>query len=1091
VAISVALVLVIAGTSPAFAGSTISPTPTAGGDQSSAVAPISDAQSAGSDADARAIALQFKHAVTVATETTPTVLITAQPDGTMQAELDQVPSRVLGPSGWTPLDLHLTTNASGWLAPTVAYSQVEFSPGGSGSMARVRTARGVWLDESWSYGALPKPTVSGATATYANVFTDIDLQLTATAAGMSEVVVVKNAAAAANPNLATLTFGMSGGTVVGGPQGAELSTTTPSGDAVVASTPLWWDSSGDKSGPSGAGGSEPRALTYSTTPSSVSVDASSAATAVGVTYPVYIDPDWNTGLSADWYTDRAFPNQSYLDPSSDSMGYGISAGVGYMSRAYFQFDMTPLMGKVVSAAHFSVNQTYANSCDTTPTQVWRYGNAAAGFTWNTDPGLWYQLLDAETYLQGGGCAAAGWIGFNVLAGVSYNVANSIPTLVLGMRTANEADSLTRKHYAWNASLIITYNSPPATPTAAAFSAPPRACGTAASPAAVPVGQAITATAAVSDPDGGNVGATVRIAAASALGTILSSYSAPLQAQGTLSVPITPNLAAGNYAFNVVATDGALTSAPSAWCYFNVTALTPTAPTVALDNAGTPVLPNPSPPVVTGLGTGNAITIDVIPALTSDTITGYEYWWKNTAWTASPPPAPLPASPCATTFGFFCATAGAAAPAQQPTTAVVVAPTDKRATLWVAAIDSAGNISTASGLQVNSNGTGNVDPNGVDYSHGHAWITSDPSLVAGYPAGTVSDQNSTTAAGYTKGQALTLGAGLGITSSPSQTGLSGVTIGTALNFPYVPLYRAIKTAGTEKTTFADGAVPTGYGIDPAAGLLGEVSPVLIPGVSMVQLWECTRSTGERMTTVSPTCEGQTGYTIVSLGYAWVNPIGGSTPSARIYRCLNGADHFESLSATCEGFTVEHPTAYLAEVTPTKTTSAVVDSSKSFTVSAWVYPTHPAGASGAHAILSQSGTTNSAITLAEGATAAGATTGGIPQLCMTSQLAGAAQHCVSATDGLTLNSWSHIVGVWDPINRQLQIIVNDISAADVGTPTPVGETAAVGPFLVGASTSAGVTTTTWDGLIADPEIYPGVIDSAPQQGNLDQLLDPNAL
>lgn len=59
-------------------------------------------------------------------------------------------------------------------------------------------------------GVLPEPTINGATATYANVMAGVDLELTATAEGYHEVLVVKSAEAAASSELEQVTLSVSG-----------------------------------------------------------------------------------------------------------------------------------------------------------------------------------------------------------------------------------------------------------------------------------------------------------------------------------------------------------------------------------------------------------------------------------------------------------------------------------------------------------------------------------------------------------------------------------------------------------------------------------------------------------------------------------------------------------------------------------------------------------------------------------------------------------------------------------------------------------------------------------------------------------------
>ncbi|WP_407702576.1 hypothetical protein [Streptomyces niger] len=91
------------------------------------------------------------------------------------------------------------------MAPKAAVVDLAFSGGGAGA-----GMLGLGKDErsmafGWP-GTLPSPTLDGATATYPDVLKDVDLQLTATAEGYREVLVVKTPEAAASPELETLTW---------------------------------------------------------------------------------------------------------------------------------------------------------------------------------------------------------------------------------------------------------------------------------------------------------------------------------------------------------------------------------------------------------------------------------------------------------------------------------------------------------------------------------------------------------------------------------------------------------------------------------------------------------------------------------------------------------------------------------------------------------------------------------------------------------------------------------------------------------------------------------------------------------------------
>src|SRR5262249_51380567 len=106
---------------------------------------------------------------------------------------------------WRPLDATLRTDPDGSVTPALTTNGLRLSGGGSGALATM-TARGHSLGMVPSM-ALPAPTLSGPTATYASVLPGVDLVVTADVqGGFSEVFVIHDAKAAANPALRSLTF---------------------------------------------------------------------------------------------------------------------------------------------------------------------------------------------------------------------------------------------------------------------------------------------------------------------------------------------------------------------------------------------------------------------------------------------------------------------------------------------------------------------------------------------------------------------------------------------------------------------------------------------------------------------------------------------------------------------------------------------------------------------------------------------------------------------------------------------------------------------------------------------------------------------
>jgi len=1003
--------------------------------------------------------------VVVDADTTPTTEVSALPDGTMQMVQSTVPVRVKSGSGWVPIDESLATDSNGGLAPKAADVPVEFGAGGSDVLARLQTKTGKWLDETSPFGILPTPVVSGPTATYPNVLPGVDLQLTATTQGMSEVLVIKSATAAANPKLHGVSFRVSG-SALSSKAGGLATATLPDGSQALATSPSWWDSSNGSTADGPGGNASARPVSQTVGSSSVSLDAQAAATTAGVQYPVYVDPDWTGGLQAYTYVDAAYTTTSYWDGANATgqqrTGY-IAASYSpdarnHKARSLWQVDTTGVEGKHILASTFSVTEDWSFNCTPSEVDLYWSGGISPSTTWNNQPGL-IQLLSSATVAYGNnsGCPTHS-VGFSATAGVQAAANLNATGLTLELKAANEASNGSWKRFTQAAQITINYNSIPNVPTSLQVASPPRACGTSSNPVYLNGNQPVNLTANVTDPDSGNIHATFAVSSVDSNGALSQTWSAPTAsgAQGVQQVTVPAGkLGDGKYAWDVQANDGTDVSSYSAYCYFVAKTNSPPLPTI--NQLSTP----------DNVGAEMKVQFGSSPA---DLVVGFVYWWADTGVTS--PSAVVPAGgptigaalpACNSTAGgltFVC-------PDANGNSAVIsVAPIDDTSTLWVASYDAAGNLSkagpsSAAGLEVDTL----PDPN-VDFSSGHGWITN--TLSSPIP-GTLADANPGPGSGLTAPQSLTLSPGLSLTTTSSVLGGAASPV---LSFPgYTQLNRYIK-GSTEHASIGDTGVAAGYTLE---GPLGQLYPLPAPGQAAPsgtsEVFSCTPANGDVRTSKTSTCDGL-GVTGVPMGYVWntAGDVPSGVPSSALYRCRFGAnDSFDSVSPTCEGQVVDTLLGYLAELKPTHTSGQGIDTTKSFTVSAWLYPSSSMNPSKTYSAVAELGSANPGFVL-------GVATGGQGRFCVVQQAPALVSFC-AVGPVLTQNSWTFETGIWDPVNQRVSLLLGTSldPAATTYHALGSGDVSANGAITVGNSGISNAMFAQWNGYIDDPTVFPGIVDS----------------
>ncbi|MEW2161036.1 hypothetical protein AB0950_38325 [Streptomyces sp. NPDC007189] len=641
--------------------------------------------------------------------TTETATVQANPSGTVTWTTSLLPARVRKDDAWVPVDATLQQNDDGSYSPKAAAEPLTFSGGGSTPLVSMSSGK-AQLAFSWPQ-TLPKPTVSGATITYPDVLKDVDLKLTAnTLGGFSELIVVKTAEAAGDPALSTLKLAAHASGVTVSDDGHDnLQAATPTGQVMFsAPQPVMWDSSSDgtttqlltapgdtastapadatgtNDGSSGPGvGAQVARVADDVTGSTLSLTPDQKLLSGSTTrYPVYIDPSWNPHYASG-------SKQHYVEtqqgcPSAknyDSTQYG-DPGVGYNSwsgcigteRSYFQLGIpSTVWGTHIVSATVDVKENYSASCSlSSDVKLYLTGAIGSGTTWNNRPAL-SSYLASKSF--GPACNSEPSGGFSVTSTIAKKAAakDSSWTFALVNSQEGSGDGNYFKRFANNPSMSIEYNHVPSKPSslAAKFGTHSVGCGTS-SPYPV-IGKTLITTpptlnAVVSDGDKDDLAATYKYwvnggtSTTTTSATVSSGQNAPKQ----LSSSFMSGLKTGDtVGWNVTSSDGKDTSTASSSCHFTVDLTAPAEPTVK-DKDGT--YPEDSPGI-TPAGTPGHFT------LTTNSATKFLYNLD-----VSPPTSNTPSSEIAT--------------ASSNTATISVTPTAPGThTLYVYAVDSAGNVST--------------------------------------------------------------------------------------------------------------------------------------------------------------------------------------------------------------------------------------------------------------------------------------------------------------------------------------------------------------------------------------------------------------
>ncbi|MER6780100.1 MULTISPECIES: FG-GAP-like repeat-containing protein [unclassified Streptomyces] len=526
----------------------------------------------------------------------------AMPTGKWSVKRYGTPVRVRRGGAWVATDPTLQFTANGAVASKAVAGSVTFSGGGTGPfLSGVKDGRTFSL--TWPK-ALPKPTLAGNVATYANVLPDVDLQLKAEIEGFSQLLIVKTAAAAKHPDLATLRFKLDtvGLNVSTDGTSGLIKAVNPAGqDVFTASAPMMWDSTTTAGSASAAKSTGARAQVAAEgtppAPSDVFVPPSGAKdaqmpttvsggtleikpdqallTGAATKYPVYIDPSVAWSEHHDWaWAYRSWPNNSYWNTKQD-VRVGYESETNGLSRSFFQLDTANIKGAQITKSTFRIKETWSWSCTATPVELWSTEAISSDTTWNHQPKQ-RRMLDTVKAAKGRAECAAGNLEFNATSIAQEAASNGWNSLTLGLYAPNESDQYQWKRFDPKTIVLETeYNNPPATPTGLGTS-PATSC----TEGGVIGNTRIALYAKAEDADGGNLQAEFQLFKAGQSAPVATQALPALRGRVvTWAVP-DATLVSGSYSWKVRITDQ--DNASSAWsstCTFAVDRDRPSHPPV--------------------------------------------------------------------------------------------------------------------------------------------------------------------------------------------------------------------------------------------------------------------------------------------------------------------------------------------------------------------------------------------------------------------------------------------------------------------------------------------------------------------------------
>jgi|GEM_PF-890869 len=399
-------------------------------------------------------------------------------DGTVTTDVAGSPVRVKdvsGKFGWRDLDYTLEFNSDGSVGPVSGLYPLSLSGGGTAAevavsgLASVAGSNGLQIGFGWP-AALPKPTLDGECALYADVLPDADIRVCLTADGFEQFFILKAKPTQEVLNALALPLNLSHATVVSDGVGGFSFKDSTGGVVGSVPTPSVQDTAdlpnADASvlhpdlAPTNVAGSAAAVLR-------LNLDAS-YFDEPALVYPVVVDPQVSLGASFNTFVSSANPTTDY-SASTELLVGTPDAGISKY-RSYLNFDGKAYAGATVTSASLNLWLNWSWSCTPTALTVYAAKPAISSTRWGAQPTIYSNYSGSVTTAAGynSSCPASVQT-IDVTSPIAAEAKNNWSTAGLTLRASESASSGWKRFYSANAAthkpqLKVTYNHLPVVPT---------------------------------------------------------------------------------------------------------------------------------------------------------------------------------------------------------------------------------------------------------------------------------------------------------------------------------------------------------------------------------------------------------------------------------------------------------------------------------------------------------------------------------------------------------------------------------------------------------------------------------------------------